>query len=228
MDQKKSHRADLEKRQSTRVILGLIISLSLVLISFEWTTMTTLNTQINSAIEIEFEEEMIQLILRQETKPELKPELPPIAEVIELVENDILIEDFNFEFEVTDGTDYVFKVFPDDGPEQIDEPVDFVIVEEMPTFNGGDPKVEFYRYIVRNIRYPEIAAKNGVSGKVQVQFVVNNLGYVERATVTRSVDPALDSEALRVIMSSPKWTPGKQRGKAVNVIYTFPINFVLQ
>jgi len=108
------------------------------------------------------------------------------------------------------------------------ENIDFVIVEEMPLFNGGDPKLEFYRYINNHVKYPEIAAENGIHGKVQVQFVVNSQGSIERATVLRSIDPALDKEALRVINSSPRWTPGKQRGKAVNVLYTFPINFVLQ
>ena len=76
--------------------------------------------------------------------------------------------------------------------------------------------------------YPEIASENGVSGRVLVQFTVDSKGNVVNAKVLRSVDPALDKEALRVVMSSPKWKPGKQRGKAVNVLFTFPINFVLQ
>jgi len=63
---------------------------------------------------------------------------------------------------------------------------------------------------------------------VIVQFAVNKVGIVVDANVVRSVDPALDKEAVRVVMSSPKWAPGKQRGKAVKVLFTFPINFVLQ
>jgi protein TonB len=98
----------------------------------------------------------------------------------------------------------------------------------MPTFNGGDPATEFRKYIAQNLRYPEIAAENGISGRVIVQFAVNKMGSVVDAIVVRSVDPALDKEAIRVVMSSPKWTPGKQRGKAVKVLFTFPINFVLQ
>ena len=84
------------------------------------------------------------------------------------------------------------------------------------------------KYIGQNLRYPEIAAENGISGRVIVQFAVNKVGTVVDAKVVRSVDPALDKEAIRVVMSSPKWTPGKQRGKAVKVLFTFPINFVLQ
>jgi len=104
----------------------------------------------------------------------------------------------------------------------------FYVVEEMPTFNGGDPAPEFRKYIAQNLRYPQVAAKNGIDGRVIVQFMVNSTGQVEDAVVVRSVDPALDKEALRVVMSSSDWTPGKQRGKAVNVLFTFPINFVLQ
>ena len=104
----------------------------------------------------------------------------------------------------------------------------FYIVEDMPTFNGGDPAEEFRMYIARNLKYPKSAAKNGVDGRVIVQFMVNTEGEVDNAVVVRSVDPALDKEALRVVNASPKWTPGKQRGKKVNVLFTFPINFVIQ
>jgi TonB family protein len=104
----------------------------------------------------------------------------------------------------------------------------FYIVEEMPTFNGGDPAVEFRKFIGRNLQYPPVAAEKGIEGRVIVQFAVNENGKVENAKVVRSVDPALDQEAIRVIESSPAWDPGKQRGKAVAVLFTFPINFLAQ
>ncbi len=104
----------------------------------------------------------------------------------------------------------------------------FFVVEEMPTFNGGDAGVEFRKYIGENLEYPEVAAENGISGRVVVQFTVNAKGVVEDAAIVRSADPALDEEALRVVMSSPTWQPGKQEGKKVNVQFTFPINFVLK
>lgn len=104
----------------------------------------------------------------------------------------------------------------------------FYVVENMPTFNGGDPGVEFRKYIAKNLQYPESAAKNGVSGRVFVQFTVDKTGHVADPVVVRSIDPALDKEALRVVKSSPKWTPGTQRGKKVAVAFTFPFNFALQ
>lgn len=103
----------------------------------------------------------------------------------------------------------------------------FYIVEEMPTFNGGDPSVEFRKYIAQNLIYPEIAKQNGIQGRVIVQFTVNSKGQAVDAVVVRGVDPSLDAEAVRVIEASPVWTPGKQRGKEVGVLFTFPINFVI-
>jgi len=106
-------------------------------------------------------------------------------------------------------------------------PEAFFVVDEMPTFKGGDPAPEFRKYIAENLRYPESAAKNKISGRVIVQFMVNKNGDVVNPVVVRSADPALDKEALRVVSSSPRWEAGRQQGKPVNVLFTFPINFVL-
>jgi len=103
----------------------------------------------------------------------------------------------------------------------------FFIVEEMPSFQGKGEN-GFREYIAQNLRYPEIAAENGISGRVYVQFAVNSKGNVVDAVVVRGVDPALDKEAVRVVMSSPRWEPGRQRGTPVKVQFTFPINFILQ
>jgi periplasmic protein TonB len=117
------------------------------------------------------------------------------------------------------------------GPEQEEvvpeEEQVFFIVEEMPSFQGGGEDA-FRDWIAKNLRYPEIAADNGISGRVYVQFAVNSKGEVCDAVVVRGVDPALDKEALRVVLSSPRWEPGRQRGRPVKVQFTFPINFILQ
>lgn len=105
------------------------------------------------------------------------------------------------------------------------EPV-FFIVEEMPQFQGGD--LGLRKFIANEVRYPKIAQENGIQGKVFVNFVVDKKGKVRNAKVARGVDPSLDAEALRVVSALPDWTPGKQRGQAVAVAYTVPINFALQ
>lgn len=99
-------------------------------------------------------------------------------------------------------------------------------VDEMPEYPGGD--VALRAKIASEIKYPVIAQENGIQGKVYVSFVVSKEGKVTEPTIAKSVDPALDKEALRVVSSLDKWTPGKNDGEPVNVSYTVPINFVLQ
>ena len=102
----------------------------------------------------------------------------------------------------------------------------FFIVESMPKFNNKDIK-EFRKWITLNVEYPQSAIENRIEGKVFVEFVVNSHGNVINAKVIESVDPYLDAEAIRVIMASPQWTPGRQGNKNVSVKFTFPINFIL-
>ena len=110
------------------------------------------------------------------------------------------------------------------GDEYSGESEVFAVVEEMPKFPGGNVQ----KWISKHIKYPMIAQENNIQGKVFVQFVIEKDGSVSNVKVTRSVDPSLDKEAIRVIQSMPKWTPGKQRQKPVRVSFTVPINFQLQ
>lgn len=106
-----------------------------------------------------------------------------------------------------------------------DESEIFVTVETMPEFPGGEP--ELRKYIAQHVKYPVTAMKARKEGKVYVRFVVNKSGHVEQAQVIRGVDPLLDKSALEVINKLPQWKPGTQRGKAVAVWYTVPIEFSL-
>ena len=108
-----------------------------------------------------------------------------------------------------------------------DEVMLFALVEVKPLFNGGDPENEFRKWVMNNTIYPAEAQKKGISGRVFVQFIIDTDGSVINATLLRGVDTLLDAESLRVIKSSPKWTPGKHEGKTVKVSYTFPFNFQL-
>lgn len=102
----------------------------------------------------------------------------------------------------------------------------FFIVEEMPEYPGGEMALR--QFIANSVKYPTDAQEKGIQGKVYVSFVVSKDGGVADAKIARGVNPSLDAEALRVVNALPKWMPGKQKGKAVNVSYTVPINFVLQ
>ena len=101
----------------------------------------------------------------------------------------------------------------------------FMVVENMPEFPGGD--LGLMKYIKKNIKYPKIAKDNNITGKVYVSFIVDKSGSATNVKIVRGVDDNLDAEAIRVIKSLPKYKPGKQRGKAVRVMFTIPINFKL-
>ncbi len=96
----------------------------------------------------------------------------------------------------------------------------------MPEFPGGMNSL--LDYIAKNIKYPEEAQQKGIKGRVILQFIVNTDGSLSDFKIIRGVDPQLDAEALRVVKSMPKWTPGKDKGKVVPVYYTVPISFGLQ
>lgn len=108
----------------------------------------------------------------------------------------------------------------------VEETKIFTVVEQMPMYPGGDGAL--MGYLRDNIHYPTVAAENGVQGRVVVGFVVERDGSITDVNILRGVDPSLDREAMRVVKSMPKWTPGKQNGSAVRVKYQVPVSFRLQ
>ena len=120
---------------------------------------------------------------------------------------------------------------------EIEQPIEFRLdgkntsevydmVAEAPQFPGGSKAMR--EYLKTNMRYPQIAKENGIQGRVILQFVVDETGKVRDPKILRSVDPALDAEAIRLVEAMPLWTPGKQDGKAVAVRFTVPVVFSLQ
>lgn len=110
--------------------------------------------------------------------------------------------------------------------EEVKEEKVFEIVEQPPSFPGGESAM--YEWLSKNINYPVIAQENNIQGRVTCQFVVGRNGEIEDVRVVRGVDPSLDKEAIRVIRAMPKWIPGRQGGNAVKVRYTLPVQFRLQ
>jgi len=114
-------------------------------------------------------------------------------------------------------------------PQVIEQPKEaeiFTVVEENPTFPGGETKL--YKFLGESIKYPEEAKELGIQGRVFVNFVIETNGAVSNVKVLRGIGGGCDEEAIRVIKSMPKWTPGKQRGIPVRVSYNLPIKFTLQ
>ena len=108
----------------------------------------------------------------------------------------------------------------------VEETKIFTVVEQMPMYPGGDAAL--MGYLRDNIKYPTVAAENGVQGRVVVGFVVERDGSMTDVNILRGVDPSLDREAMRVVKSMPRWNPGKQNGSAVRVKYQVPVSFRLQ
>lgn len=144
----------------------------------------------------------------------VKPEDHTLASTDELVES-------NVDAEAVEVIEEVQEEVQEEAPQEV-----FVVVEEMPSFPGGD--AELLKFIYENIQYPEIAKENNIQGKVIMRFCVTYKGTVDQVSVSRGVDPSLDEEAVRVIKMLPLFKPGKQGGKPVNVWYSLPISFQLK
>ncbi|MCG8581433.1 MAG: energy transducer TonB, partial [Bacteroidales bacterium] len=111
-------------------------------------------------------------------------------------------------------------------PEEDTEDQIFMVVEDMPVFPGGDAAL--LTYINKNVKYPVICQENGIEGRVNVSFVIDEKGDVINVKAYQGTDPNLEREAVRVVKTLPKWKPGKQRGRPVKVSFVVPVRFKLQ
>ncbi len=227
MELKKSDKANLDKSRGLFIEIGLLIALGFVLLAFEWQVAPKVEKEDVSAVVATVEEEIVP-ITRQDEPPPPPPEPPKVTDILDIVADDVHVDsniDINVEADQTTEIEVVeFKeaVVVEEAEDEV-----FTIVEDMPLFNGKVAEEGFREYVQKNTVYPAVAQENGISGRIFVEFTINQKGELVDAKVMRSVDPLLDAEALRVIRSSPKWTPGKQRGKTVKVKYTFPVVFKL-
>ena len=228
MEVKKSPKADLENKKTTNLLIGAILTLSVLFIGFEWSERDKQVATDTGLTEIVFEEEIIPITEQEQPKQAPPPpEAPKVEEVLEIMDNDSEVEESTIQASDDTQAAVEVKYTPVEvEEEEVEEQQIFQVVEEMPEFPGG--MGECMKFLAKNIKYPTIAQENGVQGRVIVQFVVNRDGSIVDPVVMRGVDPHLDKEALRVIGMMPKWKPGKQRGKEVRVKYTVPVMFRLQ
>ncbi len=229
MELKKNPKADLQKKKVLFFEIGLAFSLGIVLLAFEWTTSNSVKVELAGTQEVKVEQEIIPITNREEVKPPEPPKQITVSDVIKVVDDNVNLNDNTdiFDTEFNEDTKVNVMEFQDTEEEE-EESTPFVIVEEMPTFGGGDINEFRINYVQKNLKYPDVAAENGIQGRVIISFVVEKNGSVSNVKVVRGVDESLDKEAVRVVKASPKWKPGKQLGKPVRVQYTIPIIFVLQ
>lgn len=233
MEIKKSPKADLEGKKTTWLLAGYVMVMAVLFLGFEWTQRDVKIDTSNQVVETVFEEEIeIPITEQPEQVQAPPPEAPSIAETLTIVEDDSDIQESTIQSSEETGQAVEIKYtapvqVQEEEEEDPEEQEIFQVVEQMPEFPDGG-MAGLMKYLGSSIRYPAIAAENGVQGRVTVQFVVNRDGSIVDAVVLRGVDPYLDKEALRVINGMPKWKPGMQRGKPVRVRYTVPVNFRLQ
>lgn len=230
MELKKSPKADLQNKKQIFFQIGLIVSLLFSICMFGWSQseVSVQELENNQAIV----EEQITEITREDQKPPepQKQTIQVVSDIINIVRDDKKIDN-TFEFVDDINSDMNFDFKPATGgsgsrEEVVEEDAPFLNVEEMPKFKGGDLNA-FRTWVQERLKYPVIAQENGIQGRVTLSFVVERDGTVTNIQVLATPDRSLSEEATRVISTSPKWTPGKQRGMAVRVKYNIPIDFRL-
>jgi len=229
MELKKSDKANLEKSRGLFFEIGLLIALGITLAAFETQFAPKDEGIVEMVAQAAIEEETIP-VTRQEEPPPPPPEPPRITDILEIVADDVQV-DTQIHIDVDIDLDTQISLVEFDFSVEIEEEEEaimFLLIEDKPLFNGQDPTVAFSAWVYSQIRYPPIAAENGITGRVFTEFVIDRDGRVIDVRITRGADPLLDAEALRVLRMSPNWTPGRQRDRAVRVRYTFPIVFQLQ
>ena len=230
MEIKKSEKANLENKKLLFLELGLIITLGIVWGAFEYTSKETNVTMLEDTTEILIEEEIIPITQDTPPPPPSAPKIPVLSDQIDIVDDEIEVNDdlfMNLEDDSNMGVEIMEYVEVTEEEVVEEEAIPFQLVEEKPSFQGGDAN-QFSKWVNSRLEYPEIAKENGVQGRVTLQFTVEKDGSVTKVKVLRGVDPSLDKEAVRVVSMSPKWKPGKQRDRAVPVTYTFPVIFQLR
>lgn len=229
MEVKKSPKADLTKTVTMFREVGFIIVLGIVLLAFEWQSKEKKDSIFDQQESVIIEEEIIPITQEEQAPPPEMPKIPVLSDAIDIVDDNIQVDDavFSFEDDASLGVEIMDYIETVEEEEVEEEAIPFALVENKPTFQGGDANT-FSKWVNSRLEYPEIAKENGIQGRVTLQFTVNTDGSVSDVKVLRGVDSSLDREAVRVVSSSPKWKPGMQRDKPVRVTYTFPVIFQLR
>jgi protein TonB len=229
MEIKKTEKASLENKRLLFAEAGLIAALLVVYAGFETSTRAQEVALLDANTTVIDEEDVLAVILETPPPAPEVPAMPTLSDEIEIVENDIVVD---LDFQSLDDTDipvniqeYIRQEVVEEEVE--DDPIPFILVEQKPTFRGEDAN-QFAAWVNSKVVYPEIAKENGIEGRVVLQFTIGTDGRLQDLKVLSSPDETLSKESLRVVSSSPKWEPGRQRDHAVKVSYTFPVIYRLR
>ena len=226
MELKKNPKVDVNRLRIVLLEIGLIVALLVVIAAFLYTPREVTVEKID--MNYGPVEEQITEITRQDQKPPEPPkktEITVITDILNIVTNDTKISTEVDFAEFEEDVEIIQQVAVEE--ENIEDDQPFVKVEEMPTFQGGDLN-KFRNWVQSKVRYPQIAQENNISGRVFLMFVVERDGSLTNIQVLQTPDTSLSDEAIRVLKTSPKWKPGKQRNQTVRVKYTLPVDFRIQ
>jgi protein TonB len=228
MELKKNPKADLEKRRGLYLEIGLVVILAAALVAFNVKSYDKEEKEQVERVAIDEQEDVIIQTQQEELPPPPPPEQVEVTTEFEVGEDDKEItNELVVNAEVTDDTKNIeitpVKVEEEEEEEEVEI---FTVVENDPEFPGGTEAL--YKYLATNIKFPQLARDNNISGRVYVTFVVERDGSITGARVLRDIGGGCGAEAIRVVKAMPKWTPGKQRGKPVRVQYNLPVAFILQ
>jgi protein TonB len=234
MKSKKTASADLQNKKNLFFEIGLALSLVIVLAAFNWNTAGRKTALFADRQTIVGEEENVPITIQEPPPPEIPP-IQMLSEEITIIDNsEVFNLHIDFGVEETNkalfiGVDYIPAKPKNTAPETEvkDEGIPFAAVKEKPMFMGADAN-SFSRWVNSRINYPPSAQESNIHGTVYMSFDIDVDGSLSNIRITRSVDPLLDEEAMRVVRMSPKWTPGRQQNKPVKVSYQFSVKFRLQ
>ncbi len=228
MDIKKNPNVDLQRYRTLFFLVGIVIALGAVLVAFEWPTKELVVQDITFDEDSKSEDEMVPITQQEQPKPQEAPPVVVLSPTIVITNDPQTNTDMSL-FDERSLSENIAIMPVYEGPKEVEviEEIPFAAVEDPPKFGKNGTLDDFRNWINANLDYPDIAVETGLQGRVHMQFAVNHLGKVVNVKVLRGVDPLLDAEAERVIKMSPDWTPGKQSGKAVRVLYNIPVVFRL-
>ncbi len=224
MEPKKTEKADLTNKSFLFFSIGLVFSLLISIMAFTYKVFDDV-----SAKDLNKNQSMVEEIMEVPPTDQLPPpaiviQQPQIIEVPDekKIEEEI---DINMDTEVQeDSKAEELVIQPDEPKEDVDQI--FSIVEEQAVYKGG--LGAFYEFVSKKIKYPAQAKRMNIEGKVFVEFVIERDGRLTDVKAIKGIGGGCDEEAVRVVMSSPGWNPGKQRGKPVRTRFVIPIKFTLQ
>lgn len=239
MEPKKYESADISKNRRFYFAIGYTVAFSFMLVAFEWKSFK--EVVLEQFIEVKMDEsieELQTIIIPQNTPPPPAAPPPPVVEELEIVEDDEIVEE-DVVVDVSAPEEVSAPVVTNTQVEEVVEDAPFVVVEDMPRYKGCESvkdndaaqecfQKELGKFLGKNITYPQRAKEASVEGIVYVSFVVGKDGKVGNVELKRGIGFGCDEEAMRVIKMLPQFTPGKQRGRPVPVIYNVPINFTLR